>query len=224
LPYTSTIVFVVRKGNPRRIHDWPDLVQDGLVIITADPKTSGNGRLSLLAAWGAVVYGGGSEDGARSFVAEVYKRVARLPSGAREATVMFFHGGIGDVHLTWENEALLEAEESKGDLEVVYPRASIRAEPYVAWIDANVRRHGTEALAKAYLEYLYSDEAQEVIAKHGYRPLNADVAKRHSDRLPDIALFPVTLLARDVRDWNDAEEKFFGEGGLMDVGHAGLAH
>jgi sulfate transport system substrate-binding protein len=220
LPYTSTIVFVVRRGNPMQIHEWSDLVAHDPAIIAANPETSGNGKLAFLAAWGSVIYAGGREEQARSFVADLYKRVARLPSGAREATIAFSHEGVGDVHLTWETEALLEVEETKGEVEIVYPRASIRAEPYVSWVDANVARHGTGKVAKAYLEYLFSDEAQELMAKYGYRPINVEILKRHGDRLPDIVVFPVTLLAKD---WNDAEAKFFGEGGVFNAIHTDSA-
>jgi sulfate/thiosulfate transport system substrate-binding protein len=215
-PYTSTIVFVVRKGNPRGIKDWPDLVRAGVFVITPNPKTSGNGKLSVLAAWGSVIYRGGTDAQALEFLKQLYQHVPVLDTGARDATNTFTQEKIGDVHLTWENEALLETEEYRGDLEIVYPPVSIRAEPSVAWVDANVSRRKTEAYARAYLEYLYTDQAQETIAQHGYRPINPEVLKRHADRLPNIDLFPVTILAKD---WDEAQEKFFAGNGIVDVIH-----
>ncbi len=213
LPYFSTIVFVVRKGNPRGIHDWPDLLQPGVSVITPNPKTSGNGKLSFLAAWGAALRRGGSAEAARDYVTRLYRQVPVLDSGARGSTTTFAQKKIGDVQLTWENEAALEIEESKGELEAVYPSASIRAEPHVAVVDANVDRKGTRAAAEAYLRFLYTDEGQEVIARHHYRPINAEILKRHVSDFPDVALFPVTEVARD---WGDAQKKFFAEGAVFD--------
>jgi sulfate transport system substrate-binding protein len=215
-PYTSTIVFVVRKGNPRNIKDWPDLVRPGISVITPNPKTSGNGKLSVLAAWGSVIYRGGTEAEARQYLKQLYQHVPVLDTGARDATNTFTQEKIGDVHLTWENEALLETEEYRGDLEIVYPPVSIRAEPSVAWVDANVSRRKTTAYAKAYLEFLYTDQAQEIIAQHGYRPINPEALKKHANRLPPIDLFPVTILAKD---WDDAQQKFFAEAGIFDAIH-----
>jgi sulfate transport system substrate-binding protein len=213
LPYFSTIVFVVRKGNPRGIKDWPDLVTGDAKVITPDPKTSGNGRLSFLAAWGAALARGGSEDDARAYVTELYRRVPVLDSAARGATVTFAQKEIGDVHLTWENEAYLEVEESGGKLEIVYPSASIRAEPFVAVVDANVDRKGTRDRAEAYLSFLYTEEAQEMIARHHYRPIDEKVLERHAAELPDIKLFPVTSLAAG---WHEAQARFFAEGAVFD--------
>jgi sulfate transport system substrate-binding protein len=213
LPYYSTIVFVVRKGNPKGIKDWPDLVRPGVQIITPNPKTSGNGKLSFLAAWGAVRERGGSEEEALAFVTKLYRQTPVLDSGARGSSTTFAQKKIGDVHLTWENEAHLEVRESGGELDLVYPPASIRAEPHVAVVDANARRKGTEAVARAYLEFLYTDEAQEVIARHFYRPTNAEVLKKHAAELPEIKLFSITSVARD---WDEAQQKFFAEGGVFD--------
>jgi sulfate transport system substrate-binding protein len=213
LPYTSTIVFVVRKGNPRGIKDWPDLTREGVRIITPSPKTSGNGRLSFLAAWGAVRYRQGTEEEAEQFVAQLYRQVPVLDSGARGATTTFAQKKIGDVHLTWENEAHLEVEESGGELEVVYPSASIRAEPFVAVVDANVEKHDSRAAAEAYLQFLYTPAAQEIIARHHYRPINPDVLKKHAADLPPLTLFPITTVARS---WDDAQQKFFADGGVFD--------
>lgn len=220
-PYTSTIVFVVRKGNPRNIKDWPDLIRPGVSVITPNPKTSGNGKLSVLAAWGSVIYRGGTETQALQYLKQLYQHVPVLDTGARDATNTFTQEKIGDVHLTWENEALLETEEYRGDVEIVYPPLSIRAEPSVAWVDANVSRRKTEAYAKAYLEFLYTDQAQEIIAQHGYRPIDSEVLKRYASRLPPIDLFPVTILAKD---WDDAQQKFFAEAGIFDAIHPGQAN
>src|SRR6188768_3482974 len=168
LPYTSTIVFVVRKGNPKGIKDWPDLVQPGVEIVTPNPKTSGNGQLSLYSAWGSVVLRGGSRDQAVDYVTRLYKQVPVLDSGARAATTTFVQKRIGDVHLAWENEAQLEVKEAAGSLELVYPPISIRAEPHVAIVDKNVDRRKSRAAAEAYLKFLYTDEAQEIIARNFY--------------------------------------------------------
>ncbi len=219
-PYFSTIVFVVRKTNPKHIKDWPDLIQANVTIITPDPKTSGNGKLSLLAAWGSVVARGGSEDEARGFVRQLYQQISGLGQGARDSTTTFALAREGDVHLTWENEALREARESGGELEVVYPPVSIRAEPSVAWVDANVAAHGSEAIAKAYLEYLFTDEAQEILAKDGYRPNNDLILRKHRQQLPDMTLFPITLVARD---WQDAQTKFFSDNGTFNLIHPAKA-
>jgi sulfate transport system substrate-binding protein len=214
VPYTSTIVFVVRRGNPAHIADWPDLVRPGISIVTPSPKTSGNGKLALMAAWGSTLRRGGRESDARTFVSALYSHVVTLDPGARAATTAFSEDKIGDVHLTWENEALFEVAEASGDLEVVYPPTSIRAEPSVAWVDTNVARKGSQAMAQAYLEYLFTDEAQEIIAQHGYRPFREDILTRHADRFPSLDLFPVTFVAKD---WNDAQRKFFAEGGVFDT-------
>jgi sulfate/thiosulfate-binding protein len=213
LPYFSTIVFVVRKGNPRQIRDWPDLLQEGLAIITPNPKTSGNGKLSFLAAWGAVRRRGGSDAAARRFVAGLYRRVPVLDTAARAATVTFAQRHLGDVHLTWENEAYLEVREAGGELEIVYPSCSIRAEPPVTWVDAYVERKGTRAVAEAYLRFLYTEEAQEIIARHFYRPIHPAVQRRFAQQFPDLDLFPITVCARN---WEDAQERFFAAGGIFD--------
>jgi sulfate transport system substrate-binding protein len=215
LPYYSTIVFVVRQGNPKGIKDWPDLVQDNLNIITPNPKTSGNGKLSFLAAWGSVIKSGKNEEAARQFVREVYERVPVLDTGARGSTVTFAQKKIGDVQLTWENEAHLELEEFPGQFEIVYPTSSsIRAEPKVAWVDKVVDKKGTRAAAEAYLRFLYTDEAQEIIARHHYRPSNETILAKYAGRLKPIDLFPITAIASD---WEDAHKKFFADGGVFDA-------
>ena len=213
LPYFSTIVFVVRKGNPKQVKDWPDLVKPGVQIITPNPKTSGNGYLSFFAAWGSVVLRGGSEADATRYMTQLYKQVPVLDSGARGATTTFVQKKIGDVHLAWENEAQLEVKEAKGELELVYPPISIRAEPHVAVVDANVDRHKTREVAEAYLEFVYTDEAQELLAKHFYRPSNEAVLKKHAATFPEIKLFTITEIAKD---FPDAHKKFIGEGGVFD--------
>jgi len=213
-PYHSTIVFVVRRGNPHAIHDWPDLVKGDNEIIVPDPKTSGNGKLAALAAWGSIITRGGSDTEARAFLKSLYTHAPFLDPAARPAAVAFAIEKLGDVQLAWENEALRETIESKGQLEVVYPPISILAEPTVAWVDANVAQHGSAALARAYLEFLFTDEAQEIIAREGYRPSNEKILEKHGDSLPKIDLFPVTAIARD---WTDAQHKFFAENGIIDA-------
>ncbi|HET6880855.1 MAG TPA: sulfate ABC transporter substrate-binding protein [Pirellulales bacterium] len=213
LPYFSTIVFVVRKGNTKQINDWPDLVRDGVEIVTPSPKTSGNGKLSFLAAWGSVVLRGGSQDDALKFVTQLYRQTPVLDPGARAATSTFAQKGIGDVHLTWENESRLEVEEAKGELEVVYPPISIRAEPFVAVVDANARRKGTEKVAEEYLRFVYTPAAQEILARHGYRPTNEAIGKGHAAKFPDIKLFAVTDISQG---WDDAHQRFFAEGAVFD--------
>jgi sulfate transport system substrate-binding protein len=213
-PYYSTVVFVVRKGNPRAITDWPDLVRENIEVITPDPKTSGNGKLTLLAAWGFVIARGGSEAEAKAFVVKLLEHAPFLVPAARAAGVAFAVEKKGDVHVAWENEALREVSESKGGLEIVHPSTSILAEPSVALVDANADKANSATLAKAYLEFLFSDEAQEIIAREGYRPFKTDIAARFEKTLPPLNLFPVTLIARD---WSDAQQKFFAENGVLDV-------
>jgi sulfate/thiosulfate transport system substrate-binding protein len=213
LPYISTIVFVVRKGNPKDIKDWNDLVRDDVQIITPNPKTSGNGKLSFLAAWGYVINKGGSESEAAEFVRKIYERVPVLDSGARGSTTTFAQKNIGDVHLTWENEAYLEVEEAKGGLAIVVPPSSIRAEPHVAVVDSVVERKGTAKVAENYLKFLYTDAGQEIIAKHHYRPTNEKVLAKYKDTLQEIELFSITKIAPD---WEAAGQRFFAEGGVFD--------
>lgn len=215
LPYLSTIVFVVRKGNPKNIKDWPDLIRDGIKVITPNPKTSGNGKLSFLAAYGAILEKGGTEQEAADFVGKLYspEHVPVLDTGARGSTTTFSQKKIGDVHLTWENEAHLELEEAKGELEIVYPTVSIQAEPYVAVVDANVDKKKTREISEAYLKSLYSKEGQEIIAKHKYRPIDADVLAKHKDDLPAIKLFTITRVAKS---WDDAQTRFFADDAMFD--------
>ena len=215
LPYISTVVFVVRKGNPKGIKDWPDLVnKPDVSIITPNPKTSGNGYMSFFAAWGSVVLRGGSRQDAADYVTKLYERVPVLDSGARGATTTFVQKGMGDVHLAWENEAHLEVREAKGALELVYPPISIRAEPHVAVVDDNVDRAKTREAAEAYLKYTYTDEAQEIFAKHFYRPSNEAILQKHAATFPEMRLFAITEIAKD---FPDAHKQFIGEGGVFDT-------
>jgi sulfate transport system substrate-binding protein len=213
LPYYSTIVFVVRKGNPKQIRDWPDLIREGVAVITPNPKTSGNGRLSFLAAWGAVRDRGGSESEAEEYVRRLYRNVKVLDTGARGSTVTFAMRKVGDVQITWENEARLEVLESSDKLEIVYPSRSIKAEPHVAWVDKNVEKRGTREAAEEYLRFLYTAEAQEIIARNDYRPIDAEILKRHAERFPAIKLFPITAF---VTGWEEAQTKFFNDQAIFD--------
>jgi len=213
VPYHSVVVFVVRKGNPKGIADWADLDRDGISIITPNPKTSGNGKYSFLAAWGAALAAGGSEDDAQRFVAGIYRRTPVLDTGARAATATFSQKGIGDVHLTFESEAHLEVDESKGALEIVYPRRSIRVDPPVAVVDSNVDRKGTRHAAEAYLGFLFSPEGREIIAKHHYRPWAHDPPPAAvGQSWPAIDTFDISFLG----GWEAATKKFFAEGGVFD--------
>jgi sulfate transport system substrate-binding protein len=213
LPYFSTIVFVVRKGNPKGIKDWPDLVKPGIAIVTPNPKTSGNGYLSFFSAWGSVILRGGTRQQAIDYVTKLYQQVPVLDSGARGATTTFVQKRIGDVHLAWENEAHLEVREAKGALELIYPPISIRAEPHVTVVDTNVDRHKTREIADAYLKYVYTDEGQEIAAKHFYRPSNPAILKKHAATFPNIRLFAVTEIAKD---FPDAHKQFIADGSVFD--------
>ena len=213
LPYTSTIVFVVRKGNPKGIKDWPDIVKPGVEIVTPNPKTSGNGKLSFLAAWGSVVTRGGSETDALEFVKKLYAQTPVLDLGARASTTTFVQKQIGDVHLAWENEARLEVDEADGAVEIVYPPTSFLAEPHVAVVTKNAERKGSLEAAKAYLEFLYTPAGQEIIAKHYYRPTDPAVLAKYRDRFPELSLFRIDAVAKT---WDDASAKYFADGALFD--------
>ena len=213
-PYTSTIVFLVRKGIPKGIKDWDDLVKPGVAVITPNPKTSGGARWNLLAAWAFAQQKYGSEAQAKEFVAKLYKNVPVLDTGARGSSITFVNNGIGDVLLAWENEAFLALKEEGGDnFEIVAPSLSILAEPPVSVVDANVDRKGTRKVAEAYLNYLYSDEGQRLAAKHFYRPRNQAIAKDFSEQFSDLKL--VTIDA-DFGGWKSAQPKFFDDGGIFD--------
>lgn len=213
LPYTSTVVFVVRKGNPKEIKDWSDLVKSGVAIVTPNPQTSGNGRLSFLAAWGSVILNGGTEEQAVDFITKLYRNAPNLDTGARGATMTFAQKGIGDVHLAMESEAYLEVAESNGNLQIVYPSLSILHEPHVAVVDSVVDQNGTRAAAEAYLKFLYTPEGQEIIAKHYYRPTDATVAAKAADKFPPIKLF---LISEIVPSWDEAQNKFFTSGAIFE--------
>jgi sulfate transport system substrate-binding protein len=214
-PYTSTIVFLVRKGNPKGIKDWDDLVKPGVTIITPNPKTSGGARWNYLAAWGyALKKNNGDEEKARAFVSEIYKKVPVLDTGARGSTVTFVRRNLGDVLLAWENEAFLAMNEfGKGQFEIVIPSVSILAEPPVAVVDRVVDKRKTREVAEAYLRFLYTPEAQEIIAKNFYRPRLAEVAERHTATLPKLDLFTIDEL---FGGWQAAQKKHFAEGGIFD--------
>jgi len=214
-PYTSTIVFLVRKGNPKSIKDWEDLAKPGVAVITPNPKTSGGARWNYLAAWGyALKKNGGDEGKAKELVSRIYKNVPVLDSGARGATTTFVERGIGDVLLAWENEALLAINElGKGKFEIVIPSVSILAEPPVAIVDKVVDRRKTREVAQAYLEHLYSEEGQEIAAKHFYRPRLESVASKYAAQFPKVALFTIDEL---FGGWQKAQKTHFADGGVFD--------
>lgn len=215
-PYTSTIVFLVRKGNPKSIRDWDDLVRSGVSVITPNPKTSGGARWNYLAAWGyALKKSNGDEKKAREFVTKLFKNVPVLDSGARGSTTTFVQRGIGDVFMAWENEALLASKVlGAGNVEIVLPSLSILAEPPVTIVDKNVDRNGTRKAAQAYLEFLYTDEGQEIAAKHFYRPRHSAVAAKHAAQFPKLALF--TIDDAMFGGWAQAQKKHFDDGGVFD--------
>jgi len=215
-PYTSTVVFLVRKGNPKNIHDWSDLVRPGVSVITPSPKTSGGARWNYLAAWAfALKQPGGTEASAEAFVKKLYHNVPVLDSGARGSTVTFVERGLGDVLLAWENEAVLAVKESdSAQFEIVAPSLSIVAEPPVSVVDQNVDQHGTRKVAEEYLKYLYSKEGQEIAAKHFYRPRDTDVAVRYAKQFPDIPQL-VTIDAV-FGGWTKAQATHFADHGSFD--------
>jgi sulfate transport system substrate-binding protein len=213
-PYTSTIVFLVRKGNPKRIKDWGDLVKPGVSVITPNPKTSGGARWNYLAAWAwALKQPGGSEETAAGYIRKLYKAVPVLDTGARGSLTTFAQRGIGDVFISWENEAFLAVKEIGADkFEIVVPSLSILAEPPVAVVDKVALRHGTVDLARAYLEYLYSKEGQEIVAKHYYRPRDPEVAAKYAKLFPRVELVTIA----DFGGWAAAQKKHFADGGVFD--------
>lgn len=214
-PYTSTIVFLVRKGNPKNLKDWDDIVQPGVEVITPDPKSSGGARWNFLAAWAyADKNSGGNEEQDKEFLKSLYANVTVLDSGARGSTTTFVENGQGDVLLAWENEAFLSLKEHPDEFEIVNPSLSILAQPSVAVVDANVEKHGTEEVSKAYLEYLYSDDAQRLEGQNYYRPSNPDILKEFSDTFDlDIELVNID---DDFGGWEAATEKFFADGAIFD--------
>jgi len=215
-PYTSTIVFLVRKGNPKHIADWDDLVRPGVSVITPNPKTSGGARWNYLGAWGYALKKAGGDDGkARAFVAALYRNVPVLDSGARGSTTTFVQRGIGDVLLAWENEALLAREKlGPSQFDIVVPSLTILAEPPVAIVDKVVDRHGTRKVAQAYLEFLYTPEAQEICAKNFYRPRDETILAKYAQQFPKVN----TLTIGDpiFGGWAKAQKKHFADGGIFD--------
>lgn len=213
-PYTSTIVFLVRQGNPKAIKDWNDLVQPGVAVITPNPKTSGGARWNYLAAWAYARRHTGSEAGAQKFVASLFKNVPVLDSGARGSTTTFAQRGIGDVLLAWENEAHLALKEFRAEgYEIVVPSLSILAEPPVCVVDKNVKKKGTQAVAQAYLEYLFSEEGQHLAVRHFYRPTSPAIARKYAQNFPQLEL--VTIDAA-FGGWPLAQKTHFADGGVFD--------
>jgi sulfate transport system substrate-binding protein len=214
-PYTSTIVFLVRKGNPKDIKDWDDLAKPGVSVITPNPKTSGGARWNYLAAWGyALKKWDNDEDKAKEFLKAIFKNVPVLDSGARGATTTFVERKIGDVAISWENEAFLAVNElGKGEFEIVVPSVSILAEPPVAVVERNADRHGTRKVAEEYLNFLYSEEGQEIAAKHYYRPRLESVAQKYKNKFTDVNLFTVDEL---FGGWQAAQKKHFADKGIFD--------
>ena len=213
-PYTSTIVFLVRKGNPKGIKDWDDLIKSGVSVITPNPKTSGGARWNYLAAWGYALKKSGSADKAKQFVGDLYKNVPVLDTGARGSTVTFVERGVGDVLLAWENEAFLAQREfGKDKFEIVSPPLSILAEPPLSVVDAVADKKGTRAVAEAYLKYWYSREGQEIAARNSYRPRDSEIAKEYEKSFAKIELFTID----DVfGGWAKAQKEHFAEGGIFD--------
>lgn len=213
-PYTSTIVFLVRKGNPKHIHDWPDLIRPGVEIITPNPKYSGAARWAYLAAWGYVLKNGGGADAARDFVTKLYRNAPAPDPSSRAATTTFVQHGQGDVLLSWENEALLAIDVfGKDKYEIVAPSVSILAEPPVAVLDVNASKHDTVQLADAYLRYLYTPAGQEIAAKHYFRPRLAEVAARYAPAFQPIKLFTIEEV---FGGWAKAQATHFADGGVLD--------
>lgn len=219
-PYTSAIVFLVRKGNPKGIKDWADLVRPGVQVVTPNPKSSGGARWNFLAAWGyALKQPGGNEAKAKAYVQELYKHVPVLDTGARGATNTFAQRGIGDVLIAWENEALLAQRQlGKDKFDIVVPSITILAEPPVSVVDANTDKHGTRAVADAYLQFLYSPQGQEIAAKNYYRPRSQEVATRYASQFPATHTFTISEV---FGDWRQAQAKFFAEGAIFDQLGAG---
>jgi sulfate/thiosulfate transport system substrate-binding protein len=213
-PYTSAVVFLVRKGNPKQIRDWPDLVKPGVAVSTANPKTSGGARWNYLAAWAYALRAGSNDEAkARDFMARLYKNAPVLDSSARASTLRFVRGQFGDVLIAWESEARLAVQEIGSDtLQVVVPSLSILAEPPVALVDKVVDKHGTRQVAQAYLQFLYSREGQEIAAKHNFRPRDPEIAARYADRFPPLDLVTIDAFG----GWQEAQKKHFADGGVFD--------
>jgi len=212
-PYTSTVVLLVKKGNPKGIKDWGDLVKPGIAVITPNPKTSAGARWNFLAAWAYALKANGNDEAkARAWIAQLYKNVPVLDTGARGATLTFAQRGLGDVLIAWENEAHLALKEFGEQFEIVIPSLSILAQPPVAVVDKNAKKHGTEQVAEEYLKFLYTSEVQELAAQNYFRPLDATVAARHAKDFPKIELTTI----QQFGGWKAAQPKFFGDGGVFD--------
>lgn len=213
-PYTSTIVFLVRKGNPKNIQDWDDLIRDDVDVITPNPKTSGGARWNYLAAWAyAQKAYNNQEDKMEEFIKKLYQNVLVLDSGARSATTSFVENGQGDVLIAWENEAFLSVQDDPDEFEIINPSISVLAQPSVAVVDEVAENRGTEDIAKEYLNYLYSDDAQRIAAENYYRPVNEEILKEYSD------VFDLTMELKtidDFSDWQEVQEKHFADGGIFD--------
>ena len=213
-PYTSTYIFLVRKGNPKRIRDWDDLVKPGISVVTPNPKTSGGARWNYLAAWAYAKHRHGSDDAAKKFVGKLFRNVAVLDAGARGATTTFVERGIGDVLIAWENEAYLAVKKlGAGEFEIVTPSLSILAEPPVALVASVAAKHGTSEVAQAYLEYLYSNEGQDIAARNFYRPRNSKVAAKYAAQFVDTEMVTIDT---EFGGWNKAQATHFADGGLFD--------
>ena len=213
-PYTSTIVFLVRKGNPKNIQDWDDLIRDGVDVITPNPKTSGGARWNYLAAWAYAqkIYNN-DEEKMEAFIKQLYQNVLVLDSGARSATTSFVENGQGDVLIAWENEAFLSVKDDPDEFEIINPSISVLAQPSVAVVHEVVENRGTEDIAKEYLNYLYSDDAQRIAAENYYRPVNEEILKEYSD------VFDLTMELKTIDDfggWHEVQEKHFADGGIFD--------
>jgi len=221
-PYTSTIVLLVRHGNPKEVKDWPDLIRPGIAVITPNPKTSAGARWNFLAAWAyALKANANSEEKAREFIAALYRNVPVLDTGARASTLTFSQRNLGDVLIAWENEAYLAQTEFGADkFDIVRPSLSILAQPPVAVVDKFTKKHGTAAVAEAYLRFLYTAPAQEIIARNHYRPIDPAVAARHAQSLPKIE----TATIEQFGGWSSAQPKFFGEGGVFDQIYQAAKH
>lgn len=218
-PYTSTIVFLVRKGNPKAIKDWSDLVKPNIKVITPNPKTSGGARWNFLAAWAYAIQTLGSESKATQFVSQLYKNVPVLDSGARGSTTTFVKRGIGDVLITWENEALLTTHElGKNDYEIIYPSLSIVTEPTVTWVDGVTTKKGTTEVAKAYLDHLYSKEGQEIAAQNFYRVQNTEIQAKYQNQFPQINTITLESVGKN---WEAVQDKFFNDGKIFDAIYEG---
>jgi len=213
-PYTSTIVFLVRSGNPKNIRNWDDLIRPGVAVITPNPKTSGGARWNFLAGWAyALSRKGGNAASAKEFVTKLYKNVPVLDSGARGSTTTFVERGIGDVEIAWENDALLAVNKlGAGHVQIVRPSLSILAEPPVALVDAVVAKKGTRDVAQAYLQYLFSPQGQTIIARHYFRPRNESVARRYASQFPSIKMVDIDMFG----GWRKAQQQFFADGGVFD--------